>query len=136
MRFRFADAIPLGWIGVVFALASCSLIAPSAGPTSPVALYFENRGGPTLNVTINGIDAVAVPCDGYPTLIPGEAGTPPLPWAVSVKRSRDGVVVYSGLVARLPAWFVQIGDTVLGLGFTPVSGPGGPICPATHIHQR
>lgn len=131
MRLRFADASMLASIGVVFALASCSLIAPSAGPTSPVALYFENRGGPALDVTINGIATVAVACDGYPTLIPGVAGTPPLPWAVSVTRSRDAVVVYSGLVARLPAWFVQIGDTVLGLGFTPVSGPAGPTCPAT-----
>ena len=82
-------------------------------------------------MAINGKDAVAVPCDGYPTLTPGDRGMPPLPWAVSVTRSRDRVVVYSGLVASLPAWFVQIGDTVLGLGFTPVLGPAGPSCPAT-----
>jgi hypothetical protein len=116
---------------VLLALASCSLIGPSVGPTSPLALYFENRGGPALNVTINGTAAVAVPCDGYPTLSPGERGLPPLPWAVSVTRSRDGVVVYSGLVSSLPAWFVQIGDNVLGLGFSPVEGPAGPSCPAT-----
>jgi hypothetical protein len=130
MAPRLADASVLAWTCVLFALASCSLIGPSTGPTSPIALYVENRGGPALDVTINDIDTVAVPCEGYPTLIPGEAGIPPLPWAVSVTRSRDGVVVYSGLVSSLPAWFVQIGDTVLGLGFTPVSGPAGPTCPA------
>jgi len=131
MRLRLANANVLAWMCVVLALASCSVIAPRPGPTSPVALYFENRGGPALDVSINGIGAAAIPCDGYPTLIPGEGGVPPLPWAVSVTRSRDGVVVYSGLVAKLPAWFVQIGDRVLGLGFTPVEGPAGPSCPAT-----
>jgi len=129
MRFRLA-AEP-AWILVTSSLAGCSVFAPTDGPTSPAVLYFENRGGPTLNVRINGADAINVPCNGYPTLIPSEAGLPPLPWTVSVARTRDGSVVYSGLVATLPAWFVQIGDSVLGLNFTPVSGPAGPTCPAT-----
>jgi hypothetical protein len=117
-------------IPCLIGVAACSLLAPSADPTSPVALYFENRGGPALEVTVNGIDVVAVPCDGGATLIPGEGGIPALPWAMAVRRSRGDVVVFSGVVERLPGWFVQVGDTVLGLGFTPVGGPAGPSCPA------
>src|SRR5829696_3076829 len=86
---------------VVLTLASCSLSAPSPDPPIPAALYFENRGGPGLDVRINGRDAVVVPCDGYPTLIPGDQGMPALPWKLSVTRSRDHVVVYSGRVATL-----------------------------------
>lgn len=122
------NSLAIPWL--VVSLAACNLVTPSAEPTSPVALYFENRGGPPLDVSINQVHVLVVACDGYPTLVPSEGGLPALPWAVTVTRNGDGEVVYSGLVATLPAWFVQIGNSVLGFGFTPVAGPGGPSCPA------
>jgi hypothetical protein len=109
-------------------LASCSLLGPTTEPTSIVALFVENRGGPAFDVIVNGV-SVAVPCDAYPALIPGENGLPALPWTVEVRRTADGRVLSSDLVARLPAWYVQIGDTALGMNFTAVLGPAGPSCP-------
>ena len=126
---------------LAFALVSACTATPSPPPTAPQTsapiqtdlngrpsvLYVENRGGPAFVVRINGTDALSVACNTYPSLAPGEGGVAALPWDVSFVR--DGVVVYSAHVSRLPAWYVQIGDTLLGLGYDPVLGPPGPSCP-------
>ena len=110
-----------------FLVASCATFVPSPSPVQ--VLNLENRGGPAFVVWVNGVEAGTVPCNAYPTVSPGQNGLPPLPWAVSVTRQTDGVVLWSGMVPNLPAWYVQIGGTVLGVGFSPVSGPAGPTCP-------
>jgi hypothetical protein len=119
---------------VVVSLAGCSPIAmssPSVTVTMSVALQFENRGGPDLEVSVNGHQILAIPCNSAPTLVPGVNGVPQLPWDVSVSTASGGVVVYTARITTLPAWFLQIGNDVLGIGTSPPSGPAGPTCPPT-----
>jgi hypothetical protein len=116
----------------VFAVAACSSVStpsPSPAVTGPVGLYVENRGGPALSVAINGTKVAAVACNTTSLLVPSENGVPPLPWDVSVTTGPTAVVVYSGRLTSVPAWFLQIGGTVLGIGTTPPIGPSGPTCP-------
>jgi hypothetical protein len=107
-------------------LVSCT---PSAQPQGAEVLYVENRGGPAFVIRLDGAAGLTVDCDANPTLTPGRGGIPDLPWAMEVTRQRDGVVIFSGQVSHLPQWYVQIGDSVLGLNASAVSGPAGPSCP-------
>ena len=107
-------------------VAACSpTVSPS--PTSsagfPAVLSVESRGGPTLVVAVNGSEVARVECNDTATLVPGEAGLPPLPWTVSIARELDAVTVFSGQVTALPQWYLQIGDSALGIGSTPPIGP-------------
>jgi hypothetical protein len=56
--------------------------------TSAVAVNAQmqvlSKGAPTALLRINGIDALAVPCNGGVALRPGDGGVPPLPWDLEV----------------------------------------------------
>jgi hypothetical protein len=109
-----------------FLLVACS---PTASPSTSIAsgfppvLSIENRGGPTLFVSINGSDVASVGCNEATTLTPGRAGLPELPWTLSIVRRLGTPPVFTGAVTSLPRWYLQIGDTSLGLGSTPPVGP-------------
>ena len=121
---------PLGSRIVVDSLTGGPVIRldPEA-PAFPPVLNIENRGGPEFVVTINGKAVANVGCNvGATPLAPGNAGVPPLPWALTVTRQRDGAVVLSATLTQLPQWLFQMGDDI-GLGSTAVAGPPGPSCP-------
>lgn len=120
-------------VSLLVALAGCS----RAGSPSPVAvpqpgvqdvLSVENRGGPALSVRVNGVEVLQLPCDDSRTIEPGVNGLPPLPWTVTVARRTGDVIVATQAISTLPQWYLQIGDTSLGFGRTPPSGPAGPSC--------
>lgn len=113
---------------VLVVLAGCST-ATASTPVYPLELNLENRGGPSFVVNINGADVATVGCNvGASPLAPGVAGVPALPWHLTVTRQRDGRVVDTVDITRLPQWLVQIGEDI-GMGSTPVAGPPGPTCP-------
>ncbi|HEX8026195.1 MAG TPA: hypothetical protein VF484_08320 [Candidatus Limnocylindrales bacterium] len=121
--------LPRGAALMAVLVAGCSLVSPQP-PDPQRGLNLENRGGPVYVVRIAGSDVVEVPCDSSKILTPGQPGVPQLPWSISIVRKRDGAVLFAGDVGALPRWFIEIGDTPLGLGDTPVAGPAGPTCPA------
>jgi hypothetical protein len=116
MRLAFAI------VGLV-ALACSPTVSPSHTPSGlPQVLSLENRGGPTLVVNINGSEAATIECGGGTTLTPG-GGRPQLPWSLSIARRADAAAVYAGVITDLPQWYLQIGETSMGLGSTPPLGP-------------
>lgn len=109
---------------VGFIVLACSpTVSPSpTNPGLPRVLSLENRGGPTLVVNINGSEAATIKCGGGTTLTPG-GGLPQLPWSLSIVRQADATPVFAGEITDLPQWYLQIGETSMGLGSSPPIGP-------------
>jgi len=117
MRLAFAI------VGLVV-LACSPVVSPSPTLSGlPRVLSLENRGGPTLVVRVNGSEAATIKCAGGTTLSPGAGGLPQLPWSLSIVRQADATPVYAGEITDLPQWYLQIGETSMGLGSTPPLGP-------------
>lgn len=89
----------------------------------PPVLSLENRGGPTLVIQVNGSEVATIECNDTSTLAPGNSGMPGLPWALAIVRQADAAPVFAGQITTLPQWYLQIGETSLGLGQTPPIGP-------------
>jgi hypothetical protein len=118
---------------LAFALVACSseVQSPTPGAAFPMALSFENRGGPAFSVQIGTAVIATVACNSGTTLTPGQGGVPVLPWDLKITRVRDGSVLADLRVTELPRWFTQIGEDAGGGGLSafPVAGPPGPSCP-------
>jgi len=110
------------------ATPSAESTAPAPSPTGD--LRIENRGGPALTVEIGGVPILDVACGDYLTIAPGERGAPDLPWDLAFVRARDGAIMWTGPVASLPGWYVQMGEHGLGVSPGAVLGPAGPPCPS------
>lgn len=107
-------------------LIACSpTVSPSPTIPSgfPPVLSVENRGGPTLVVSVNESEVATIECNDASTLTPGQAGLPELPWTLSIVRKQGALPVFTGQITALPQWYLQIGETSLGLGTTPPIGP-------------
>lgn len=111
-------------VGLI-ALACSPTVSPSPTISSglPPVLSLENRGGPTLVVRVNGSEAATIECGQGTTLSPGAGGLPQLPWTLSILRQGTADPVFAEQITALPQWYLQIGETSMGLGSTPPSGP-------------
>jgi hypothetical protein len=122
-------AVPRAALALAFTVFGCTLLPAAETTGFPPVLNVENRGGPDLIVEVNGAVAATVPCESAAEVVPGQLGVAGLPWNLKIKRRAGDVLLFAGEVTELPKWFVQIGQTSLGLGSKPVAGPAGPPCP-------
>lgn len=125
---RVSGAVALAAMALAFTVLGCTLFPATETTGFPPVLSVENRGGPDLIVEVNGAIAATLACDSGAEVVPGQAGVAGLPWTLTIKRRVGGMVLFAGPVTQLPRWFVQIGETSLGLGSKPVAGPAGPAC--------
>jgi hypothetical protein len=110
----------------VLLLTACSPAASQSQSTTsgfPPVLSIENRGGPRLYVSVNGSDVATVGCNEVSTIAPGRAGVPDLPWTLSIVRELGTPPIFTGEITALPRWYLQVGETSLGVGSTPPIGP-------------
>jgi hypothetical protein len=99
---------------VIFALA--------CAPAGPQQLQILSKGGPAVSVSVNGVAAVVVPCNGGYALKPGEEGVPPLPWDLKVTDQATGRTMLEQRITELPRW-VLIQRASAGVSASPISGP-------------
>jgi hypothetical protein len=128
--YRVSVAAQLAATALAFSVLGCTLWPATETTGFPPVLNVENRGGPDLIVDVNGAIAATLACDSGAEVVPGELGVAGLPWNLTIKRRVGNVILLAGHVTELPKWFVQIGETSLGLGSKPVAGPAGPPCPS------
>jgi hypothetical protein len=89
---------------IVIVVAACAgnaaPPASSVGPTppgptpapSPYSLELANVDGPPVDVLIGGVVVAHLECAGYGRLSEGIGQTPPLPWAITVRRTTGEVL--------------------------------------------
>jgi hypothetical protein len=103
-------------------IALIALCALGCAPAGAQQLQILSKGGPAVSVSVNGVEAALVPCNGGFALRPGEQGIPRLPWDLKVIEQSTGRAVLQERIVELPRW-VLIQRTTAGVSASPMSGP-------------
>jgi hypothetical protein len=108
----------------LLAIAALAVLACNASPIEEErgGLQVLSKGGPPVNLQVNGQDVAEVACNGGEFLTPGEKGLPRLPWDLKVISLTDGRTLLDQRVIELPRWLLVQRDSV-GISSSPILGP-------------
>ena len=81
-----------------------------------------SKGGPTVVVRVNGVDAAHVACNGGDVIFAADQRAFLLPWSVQVVRESDGKILLDQRVTDLPRWML-VTQAMVGISEQAIAGP-------------
>ncbi len=81
-----------------------------------------SKGGPTVVVRVNRVDAAHVACNGGDVIFAADQGAFLLPWNVQVVRESDGKILLDQRVTDLPRWML-VTQAAVGISEQAIAGP-------------